>query len=88
MSRGKYWQIIAKKTDADTPRLGLAISKKVHRLAVERNKRKRIAREVFRLNQDAFKNWEFVVMSKRSKPANNTAITHDLLSLFNKATTH
>ncbi len=83
MTKGKYWQIIARKTQA-TPRLGLAISKKVHKLAVQRNRFKRIAREVFRTHQDELSNWEFVVMAKHAKPANNATITQDLLGLFKK----
>lgn len=85
MTKGKYWKIIAKKTNT-TPRLGLAISKKSHKLAVERNHLKRIAREVFRIHQDELKNWEFVVMTKPAKPTNNAIITQDLLDLFKQAT--
>ncbi|WP_428086627.1 ribonuclease P protein component [Candidatus Thioglobus sp.] len=84
MTRGKYWQIMAVKTESTKAKLGLAISKKVHRLAVERNRFKRIARETFRLQQDQLDNWEFVVMAARAKPANNTLIKQDLLALLSK----
>ncbi|MBT3276869.1 ribonuclease P protein component [Candidatus Thioglobus sp.] len=84
MTRGKYWQVMSIKTDDSRAKLGLAISKKVHRLAVERNRFKRLARETFRLNQAQLNNWEFVVMAKHAKPASNAAIAEDLLSLFNQ----
>ena len=83
MSKGRFWQIVARKTGS-LPQLGLAISKKVHKLAVERNRFKRIARETFRLNQHQLNHWEFVVMAKSAKPADNTVITNDLLNLFKK----
>ncbi len=84
MTRGKYWQVMAIKTDTSKAKLGLAVSKKVHRLAVERNRFKRIARETFRLQQANLENWEFVVMAKHAKPANNATIAQDLLTLLNK----
>jgi ribonuclease P protein component len=84
MTRGKYWQVMSIKTDTSKAKLGLAISKKVHRLAVDRNRFKRIARETFRLQQIQFKNWQFVIMAKHAKPANNATIAQDLLMLLNK----
>lgn len=84
ITRGRYWQVIAIKTDKAQAKLGLAISKKVHRLAVERNRFKRIARETFRCQQAELNNWEFVVMAKRVKRVNNAEIAQDLLALFNK----
>lgn len=86
MTRGKYWQVMAVKTGTSKAKLGLAISKKVHRLAVERNRFKRIARETFRLQQAHLKDWELVVMAKHAKPANNATIAQDLLALLNKVT--
>ena len=86
ITKGKYWQRVARRISSPKPRLGLAISKKVQRLAVDRNRYKRVAREAFRLNQNTLSNWEFVIMAKHSKPANNQIISKDLLSLFNKIT--
>ncbi len=87
-TKGQYWKIIARKVDAPTPRLGLAISKKVYKLAVDRNKAKRIARETFRTHKNDLNHWEFVVMARHSKPAKNSIMTDDLLHLFKKITTH
>ncbi len=82
-TKGKYWQIIARKTNT-MPRLGLVISKKVHKLAVERNRYKRVAREVFRIHQGELNNWDFVVVAKHAKLAGNTIMAKDLLNLFHK----
>ena len=85
-AKGKYWQIIAKPVLDDRPRLGLAISKKVTRLAVNRNRFKRVARETFRLAQGRLDNWGFVVMARNNKPANNPELSAELLSLFKQVT--
>ena len=84
--QGKYWQVIAKPIKNPRPRLGLAISKKVTRLAVDRNRFKRIARETFRLEQQGLDNWGFVVMARKSKPTRNPVLSAELLDLFKKVT--
>lgn len=83
---GKYWQIKARKITAKQPRLGLAISKKICRLAVERNIYKRIAREAFRIHQNTLQNWELAIMAKPNKPKNNKLMAQDLLNVFNQIT--
>jgi len=80
--KGKHWQIIAKPIQDPRPRLGLAISKKVTRLAVDRNRFKRVARETFRLAQADLDNWGFVVMARKSKPAKSPELSAELLDLF------
>ena len=47
------------------PRLGLAISKKIIRKAVDRNRVKRMIRESFRLNQQQLGCFDIVVLAKR-----------------------
>jgi ribonuclease P protein component len=86
LARGKHWQVIASPLKASKPRLGLAISKKVHRLAIDRNRFKRVARETFRLQRQHLDNWDFVVMARRSKPTTNGVLAVELLSLFTKVT--
>lgn len=84
MARGRYWQVVAKPLETSKPKLGLAISKKVYRLAVDRNRFKRIARETFRLKQQQLDNWGFVVMVRKSKPVKNPILSAELLDLFKK----
>ncbi len=47
VSNDRFFRVLAKKTAAQT-RLGLVVSKKVDKRAVERNRIKRMVREVFR----------------------------------------
>jgi len=64
-----------------TPRLGLVIAKKNVRLAVERNRIKRIARETFRLQQDKLPGVDAVVLARRGLDSLNNIELHQL---FNK----
>ena len=52
--------------DRDYPRLGLVISKKNCRRAVNRNRIKRLIREQFRLKQNFLSNMDVVVLLKSS----------------------
>ncbi len=86
LTKGKHWQVIAKPLETSKARLGLAISKKVHRLAVDRNRFKRIARETFRLQRQYLDNWDFVVMARKSKSAKGSILSAELFDLFKKVT--
>lgn len=88
IEKSEHWTVIAKPNALAMPRLGLAISKKVCRLAVNRNRLKRLAREVFRDSKNYLLNCEFVVLSRGHSSASNAALSSDLNSLlhkFNKA---
>jgi ribonuclease P protein component len=54
------------KMDRDYPRLGMVISKRNCRLAVHRNRLKRLIREHFRLNRAKLPGFDFVVLLKSS----------------------
>ncbi|MGY5451460.1 ribonuclease P protein component [Agarivorans sp. MS3-6] len=56
--------ILAKTNTLSHPRLGLAVSKKSIKLAVGRNRVKRLARESFRLHQHQLPAVDIVVISK------------------------
>ena len=70
--KGKYFLLIFYENQNNTPRLGLAISKKYCRLASKRNKIKRIIRESFRKNKDILSGVDVVVL--------NTLSTHNVTS--------
>lgn len=63
-SSGGGLTVRARKNGGDVPRLGLVISKKSIRLAVGRNRVKRLVRETFRLRQTKLGGLDVVVMSR------------------------
>ncbi len=56
--------VLAKHNGLSYPRLGLAISKKCAKKAVDRNRIKRLFRESFRLNQNNLPSVDIVAMCK------------------------
>ena len=84
-SQGKFWKLIAFPSGQENSRLGLAISKKMCKRAVDRNLFKRIARETFRQHRDDFNLLDFVVMIKKMPNTNNLELVSDLLSLLQNA---
>jgi len=84
-SQGKFWKLIAIPSGQENSRLGLAISKKICKRAVDRNLFKRIARETFRHHRDDFELLDFVVMIKKIPNTNNKELISDLLSLLQNA---
>lgn len=75
----RYFTILARPSVETHARLGLAISKKRIRLAVVRNRIKRIVRESFRLRQHRLKGLDFVVLARADAPtADNAVLFHSL----------
>ena len=62
---GKHVLILALDNGLDHPRLGLVIGKKSVKLAVQRNRLKRLIRDSFRLNQDDLAGWDIVVVARK-----------------------
>ena len=84
-SHGRFWKLIASPSGHANSRLGLAISKKICKRAVDRNLFKRLARETFRQHRDDFDLLDFVVMIKKMPNTNNQELASDLLSLLQNA---
>lgn len=57
--------LLARANDLEHPRLGLVIGKKNVKLAVQRNRIKRLLRESFRHHQDMLIGWDVVVIARR-----------------------
>jgi len=68
------------------PRLGIAVSKRVDKSAVARNRIKRVCRDYFRLHRQDLKSAEYVLIAKPDA-AKTTAINWraDLEKLFTRA---
>jgi len=64
---------LCRQNDQDVARLGLAIAKKQLRLAVSRNRIKRLIRDSFRFNQELLAGLDIVVLTRTSvlKCSNN-----------------
>ena len=84
-SQGKFWKLQTIPSGQANSRLGLAISKKICKRAVDRNLFKRIARETFRQHRDDFALLDFVVMIKKMPNTNDPELVSDLLSLLQDA---
>lgn len=68
------------------PRLGLAISKKHARLAVQRNRIKRQVREVFRTNYDALAAGDYVILNRpAAATASRQALSESVAALLKQA---
>lgn len=65
-SSDRYLTILARPNETDHPRLGLAVSKKSARRAVQRNIIKRVIRESFRNRKYQLIPVDLVVLSKKA----------------------
>ncbi len=83
-----YFTLLAKPNNSDSPRLGLTVAKKRVKMANQRNRIKRLARESFRLNQHKLDNIDIVLMVKSGcDQADNAELTKQLNKLWLKINT-
>lgn len=73
-SSDRYFTVFARPNDLAYPRLGLAISRKVAKSAVARNRLKRIARESFRRHQFELGGLDCVVMGRAGAVEQDNAV--------------
>ncbi len=75
----QYFLILARPNNLDHPRLGLVIAKKNIRLAVRRNRLKRLIRESFRHQQQSLAGLDVIVLARKSMDEmNNSDVTEQL----------
>lgn len=89
----QYFLILARPNQQTIPRLGLVMAKKHMRLAVERNRMKRLIRESFRLHQQDFAGLDVVVLSRKgmdnlSNSEFNQQLTQQWQRIFKKMRHH
>lgn len=63
-SRDCYFTVLARSGETDPARLGLAVSRRVDKRAVQRNRIKRLIRESFRHNKQAVAGLDLVVIAR------------------------
>lgn len=80
-SADKYFTVLATAGNSKEARLGLAISKKNTRLAIDRNRIKRIIRESFRHHKEIVGGLDLVVMAKFGAANSNNVVLFESLSV-------
>lgn len=75
----RWFTLLAKSNQQDRPRLGLAISKKVARNAVARNRIKRVARESFRHWQTRLDTLDIVILGRAGVVTQPNRVLDDAL---------
>ena len=71
--------ILARPSSLDHPRIGFVISKKNVRLAVQRNRVRRIIRESFRLKQHDLPNVDIVILARKGLGDISNEDVHSLI---------
>ncbi len=83
---GKYFSVHVVRNGLDYPRMGLTVSKRVSKKAVQRNRIKRQIRESFRLQRMALPALDFVVVTKLGCAEQvNRALRVELDKLWDRA---
>lgn len=81
----KHFLILARGKDLPTARLGIIVAKKHVKLAVQRNRVKRLLRESFRLRQTSLPHLDLVVLAKKGiDRIDNPSCASELQYLWNK----
>jgi len=66
-SADRYWTLLFRDSNAgDAARLGMAVSKKTARRAVDRNRLKRLARESFRQHKQSLAGFDIVLLARHA----------------------
>jgi len=84
-SSSRFLTVLARPNGESQARLGLIVSKKSVKLAVGRNRVKRLTRESFRINSELLQGLDVIVLSKRGiNEKNNSEIFSDLMRHWKK----
>jgi len=75
----ELFTVLARPNNRDGARLGLAISKKTVRMAVDRNRIKRLVRESFRRRKDLLAGLDLVVLARGGLADRSNRMIHESL---------
>jgi ribonuclease P protein component len=81
---GVFFRLYFLQNDITRPRLGMAVPKKAIPQSVQRNRLKRICREVFRQNDNLAAGDYVLVAQARAKTADNTMLRDELHQLLRR----
>ncbi len=85
--RNPLFIMVSLPNNRTTARLGITVSKKVSKRAVERNRLKRLVRETFRHCQQELQNNDFVIIARiKAREADNQTVRKTLDNMWAKAT--
>lgn len=77
---GTYLQVLAKPNKRNNPRLGVIVSRKISKRAVDRNYIKRALREYFRLNQQSCDSLDVVIRVRKMFDSTKLDVVHHELT--------
>lgn len=77
----QHFLFLARQNSLNLPRLGLVIAKKHIRLAVERNRVKRLIRETFRIKQQQLPGIDVIVLARKGMNELTNAVLIEQLDL-------
>jgi ribonuclease P protein component len=81
----QFFTCLAKKHSSDSPRLGIIVAKKNVRLAVSRNRIKRLLRESFRTHKHEIPAYDIVMLAKHtSNQADAEKLSKELQYVWRK----
>ncbi|UXI68430.1 ribonuclease P protein component [Tahibacter amnicola] len=81
----RYFQAQYRITDGTAARMGLAVSRRVSKLAVERNRLKRLTRESFRRHRQHLVPLDILIIPRSSAvPVSSRELLDDLALLWHK----
>lgn len=82
-----HLKVLYKKTEQSYPRLGLIVGKRTVNSAVLRNRIKRVVRESFRMQKNAFAHHDIIVIArKRSDQLTKLKLREEIENLWKKVT--
>lgn len=76
----RYITILARRNELGYPRLGVIVSRRSAKLAVQRNRFKRLVREDFRQRQHSLANCDYIVLAKSGIATQTNQQVNELLA--------